>query len=892
MSFGWSVGDIIAGLGLLTKFGKALREADGAKSEFQDVTETLASLEITLSFLKEQCELDEKAREAEGQMHGFAPSARTAVLQTQVEMIKKPVSRFLDEIEKYDKHLGVSSSKKFFSGIHRKSKWAFIIADKVRKLQADIATPLSTIGLLQQQITIDTIEQLRKNISTDLCDALAKSLALNDTTSTTRAPLQPAFLVPYTSNPLFVGRKSILASLKDCFGGQEKVQARAALWGLGGSGKTHIAIAVAYLLKDEHPDTSIFWVHAGSVDRFRQSYLEIAQWYQIPGIEELSRDDLLNAVNSWLLKKDSGRWFMIIDNADEGNIFFGGANADITLARYIPDCEHGATLTTTRDKQVAVKITKGRHFFEVPRMDSSESQELISKALAGVAGSEQINKLADLLDNLPLALSQAAAFIQENDLEVEEYLELYTEGDAALVELLSQPFESQGRDSGVPNAVTATWMISFDYIRNHIPRAADMMSMMAYLDRQGIPSTFLKSPSESTITFKATVGRLRSFSLISGAGENYEMHRLVQLVIRKWLETHSISNKYSALALKAVSDAFPVLEFANRVTCSQYLAHAQSVLRYKPSVLEERLDQAHLLHLTAVYLCSLGNFKRSESLARQAVEIYEALLGDLHVKTLNTSHTLAKILQAQIRTVEAKELHIKTLDRRQRVLGAEHPDTLASMASLAETYRDQGELSHARLLLTKVNEIQNRNIGTDDASTISSLCELANIYSLEGELGRAEELLQQARHLIEPVRGAAHPDTLNILYDLANLYTAKKQLNMASQIHQNVLEERIIMLGEGDPLTISSLQRLGELSIARNRLPEAVEYLTKASTLRSAILGEDNLDTLQSLLDLCFVYWSLENLEKEDEVGAKIVQILKNIQTKKGELVISPLGRF
>lgn len=96
-------------------------------------------------------------------------------------------------------------------------------------------------------------------------------------------------------------------------------------------------------------------------------------------------------------------------------------------------------------------------------MVPSESQELISKALAG-AGSEHIIMLADLLDILPLALSQAAAFNQENGLEVEEYLELYAEGDAALVELLSQPSESQGRDSGVPNAVPATWMISFDYI--------------------------------------------------------------------------------------------------------------------------------------------------------------------------------------------------------------------------------------------------------------------------------------------------------------------------------------------------------------------------------------------------------------------------------------------
>jgi hypothetical protein len=151
MSFGWSVGDIVSAIDLLVKFGKALREVDRAKSDFQDATETLTSLEITLSFLKEQYELEEKACKAAG---FSARSARTAVLRTQVELIQKPVSRFLDEAEKYDKKLGVSSSKHVLSGIPRKSKWAFYLAEKVRKLHADIATPLSTIGLLQHQITM------------------------------------------------------------------------------------------------------------------------------------------------------------------------------------------------------------------------------------------------------------------------------------------------------------------------------------------------------------------------------------------------------------------------------------------------------------------------------------------------------------------------------------------------------------------------------------------------------------------------------------------------------------------------------------------------------------------------------------------------------------------
>ncbi|OCK78248.1 hypothetical protein K432DRAFT_444751 [Lepidopterella palustris CBS 459.81] len=91
---------------------------------------------------------------------------------------------------------------------------------------------------------------------------------------------------------------------------------------------------------------------------------------------------------------------------------------------------------------------------EVGPMDQEESSQLISRRLEDHNLDTKQTSLAALLENTPLVLVQAAAFIHENSLTVTIYIELFEQGNHSLVELQSQPFEVEGRDSSVPNAVT------------------------------------------------------------------------------------------------------------------------------------------------------------------------------------------------------------------------------------------------------------------------------------------------------------------------------------------------------------------------------------------------------------------------------------------------------
>ncbi|KAK4233048.1 P-loop containing nucleoside triphosphate hydrolase protein, partial [Achaetomium macrosporum] len=348
------------------------------------------------------------------------------------------------------------------------------------------------------------------------------------------------FLVPYTPNPDFVGRSDILEKLKDQLGHsqpQSKWHLRAALYGLGGIGKTQIALAYAYWLQEEYPDVSVFWVHASSAERFRQSFTSIAQECHVPGYNDPKADVVL-LVKRWLASKDRGRWLMVIDNADDTQLFSGPGG----LGQHVPECAHGSVLVTTRNKEVGSRLTRGGRPIEVRKMDDRESEELLEKKLEEDRITPgDLSTLSARLEHLPLALVQAAAFMQENSVPISRYLELLDKSDQDLVDLLSKDFETVGRDSETPRAVAETWILSFDQIQRQNSFAGELLSLMGLLDRHTIPLVFLSSYSKQQseqqargeVQLTEALGILKAFSFVAEEKDHgLDMHRLVQLVTR------------------------------------------------------------------------------------------------------------------------------------------------------------------------------------------------------------------------------------------------------------------------------------------------------------------------------------------------------------------------
>ncbi|WZH49653.1 nucleoside phosphorylase domain-containing protein [Fusarium acuminatum] len=346
----------------------------------------------------------------------------------------------------------------------------------------------------------------------------------------------PSPTVPYPENKHFIGRQNILEALQRELdpGNSPNV---VALYGLGGIGKTQIALKYAYWVRVRYTDLAVFWVHASTADRMSQSYAAIAKLCQIPHHEDPGTN-ILALVKDWLQAKYRRPWLMVIDNTDDIQTIYG----DDHLNQYIPMCPHGRLLITTRNKRVAVKMTKGQHFFQVDRMTGKESRELLTTTLKSSAFEVfSLSKVADRLEHHPLALAQASAFIQENSMPVEEYLG-YLANDHTLVELLDEDFEANGRDTKSFGAVAKTWRLSLGQIQQQHPLAGEVLSLLSIYSGVTFQNDILdeymehRHGSKGPLERAKALGVLKAFSLIS-IGENgrYVMHTLVRLVVQRWL---------------------------------------------------------------------------------------------------------------------------------------------------------------------------------------------------------------------------------------------------------------------------------------------------------------------------------------------------------------------
>lgn len=635
--------------------------------------------------------------------------------------------------------------------------------------------------------------------------------------------------------------------------------------------KTQIALAYVYWLQDECPDISVFWVHASTAERFRQSYAWIAQECHVPGSED-PKADVVPLVKKWLASKDRGRWLMVIDNADDMQLASGPEG----VGQHIPECTHGSILVTTRNKKVGSWLTRGRRPIEVKKMDDSESRALLEKKLEeDGANPGNLSELSARLEHLPLALVQAAAFIQSKSVSISRYLELLGKSDQNLVDLLSQDFETVGRDSATPRAVAETWILSFDQIQRQNGFAGELLSLMSILDRHAIPLEFLSSYSQqqseqqarSEVQLTEALGVLKAFCfVVEDKDRGLDMHRLVQLVTRNWLVKKGTMKDFAGQALLAVSDCYPYGSYENWAVCSAYLTHAYAVLGSEGTgSKDEKVAKAALLHRVGAFLDHRGQWKDAGRFQLEAVELSKEVLGSDHQNTLATMNNLALMYSAQGRWEKAEELLVQVVETTKTKLGAEHPDSLTSMNSLASTYQKQGRLEKAEELQVQVLEGLKRKVGADHPHTLSSMGNLASIYRGQDRWEEAEELEVQVLEGRKTKLGADHPATLDSLGSLALIYVNQGRLEEAEKVMIQVLEGRKTRLGTDHPNTLISMSTLASIYWRQGRLEEGEKLDIQVLEARKTSLGADHPDTLTSMANLACTWKDMGR--HEDALG-------------------------
>jgi tetratricopeptide (TPR) repeat protein len=649
----------------------------------------------------------------------------------------------------------------------------------------------------------------------------------------------------------------------------------------------------------------VFWVHASNAARFEQAYREIAAQVELPGRDD-PKTDILRAVHSWLCDESNGRWLMVVDNADDDRVFasasgrndLGGGGVDggsathaqetgpvekaeavAPLASFLPQAASGWILVTSRDLVAAVNLVGARHsVIEVEPMGERDALALLrSKTQVDESSEDDARTLVKTLEGIPLAVTHAAAYIEVNKpmVNIAKYLDLFRESEENQAHLLNdKKARDMRRDASVSSAVITTWQLSFEQIRKTQPDAADLLALMTMFDRQGVPEYVLYD-GKTQLQFVKAVGPLFRFSLVRAQAETQtdqqvrgqllEMHSLVQLATRKWLQSHGQVEVWERASVRIMAAEFPSGESETWATSRTLLPHSTKVLGY--SVKEDRkarLDQATMATNTGWYLMLMGEYGRAEQMERSAVMTREEVLGLEHPGTLSSVSQLGSVLLSQGKYDEAESMHRRALEGYEKALGREHPHTLTSVSNLGSVLLRQGKHKEAEAMQRRALEGYEKVLGREHSDTLTSVSNLGSVLERQGKYEEAEAMYRRALKGDEKALGREHPHTLTSVSQLGSVLLSQGKYEEAEAMHRQALERREKALGREHPHTLTSVSQLGSVLLSQGKYEEAEAMHRRALEGREKVLGDDHPDTLTSVSNLALVLWSQGKYEEAE----------------------------
>ncbi|KAH8696621.1 hypothetical protein BGW36DRAFT_343579 [Talaromyces proteolyticus] len=679
---------------------------------------------------------------------------------------------------------------------------------------------------------------------------------------------KPCWMVPFEKNPRFIGCSREVANLEEKILGDTGMQ-KAAISGLGGVGKTQIALAVAYRIRERDPNRSIFWIPSTSVETVEQAFQSIGEHFSL---QNPASADMKLKVQRYLSSDRAGPWLLIVDNADDMDMWTKSMTSP-ALRSFLPHGTHGFILFTTRNQQLATKLV-GPDVMQISEMDATVAKDLLRKSLIEkelTEDKESTTKLIDQLHGLPLAIVQAASYINENSISLAQYMILLNQQESGLVELLSHDFEDDWRYTNLTNPVATTWLISFDQIRRSNVLAANYLSFMSCIDPREIPQSLLPNNNTSLPQQIQALGVLKSYSFVTAQTNSQllSIHRLVHFATRSWLRKEKRLDYWRLQASERLREAFPSAEPENRLLWRAYLPHAQIVLHSVESFeAGQGKWREELSNKVGQCLFSDGRYTEAEALLRQVFETRQVVLGPDHPGTLTSMNNLGLVLNMQGKYEEAEMIHRQTLKIKEKVLELDHPDTLASMNNLGLVLNMQGKYEEAEMMYRQVHRISEKVLGPDHPNTLMSMNNLGSVLNMQGKYEEAEMIHRQTLKISEKVLGLDHPSTLASMNNLSSVLDMQGKNEEAEKILRQTLKTSEKVLGLDHPNTLTSMNNLGSVLNMQGKYEEAEMIHRQTLKISEKVLGLDHPGTLASMNNL----GSVLDMQGKNEEAEKILR--------------------
>ncbi|KAJ7357943.1 hypothetical protein DFH08DRAFT_801816 [Mycena albidolilacea] len=659
---------------------------------------------------------------------------------------------------------------------------------------------------------------------------------------------------------IFQGRQDILARMKDPFSKDIGKRHVYVLHGLGGSGKTQIALKFLNMM-NQYPTprfTKQFFINASSQQTLDTAFKNIAIANKIGN----SFQDAL----SWLIT-GTKEWMLLFDNADDPNI---------NLFLFFPQCTHGNIIITSRNPQLAVHGPRSHS--KVGNMEETDAIELLLLSAAEdntVETAKRASEIVKELCYLPLAIIQAGAYISKFNC-LDQYLSLYKQDHARL--LKEHPEQSH---NDYEWTVYTTWQISFKQLSKV---AAQFLQLCSLLHHDKIPEAIFQKAAEWTgdvqnvqqaraflqnfLTpsmiwnqqlFMGIIAEIAAYSLVNRhPGAVLSIHPLVQLWCRNTLANEP-KVRECMMDILGMSVMLTDDEDMFRIGL---IVHMDSLVQDPATV-----KPVFLAEYAQIYFDS-SRYKEAESLEVTALEKQKQHLGANHSATLLTMENLAVTYHHLGRYQAAEPLEVTVMEKRKQLFGEDHPETLHAMGNW---------LPQSEGLAVTVLEKQKQLFGADHLETLRAMGNLAATYRWLGRYQESEALEVTVLERQRQVFGADHPDTLHAMAHLAVTYHRLGRYQAAEPLEVTVLEKRTQLFGADHPETLRAMGNLAATYRWLGRFQESEALQVTVLEKQRQVFGVDHPDTLQAMAHLAVTYHQLGRYLEAEPLEVTVLEKRKQL---------------
>ena len=590
---------------------------------------------------------------------------------------------------------------------------------------------------------------------------------------------------------------------------------------------------------------------------------------------------------------------MILDNADDKKIFFGSHDESIEerevqfrlLAQYLPQSQNVSILLTSRDGATAFSLTGNQvpMVIKVETMSEEDAMALLAAKLSddSAGGDEVRRELNRELDFIPLAITQASAYISQSLKTVEAYLKMLRRSDKHEMTLLNEHKEDFRRYHGLPNSVLRTWQISFERIKDQDPNAADLLALMSMFDRQNIPRYLLHqtSTTDDTSSLVKSVCKTTSFVAEGANAESFtdevvpddassdeapNSERSIEGDLRDDAESHeseddetssthslvleqsiAILQQYSLIKPMQENDAFSMhrlVQLATKtwVQKSTKLKHFQS----------EALESLYTAYPSSV---EFANWAICETL-----DPHVQMIIKYKFASEDDQNQLAWLLSQNGYYAQLRGDHDKAEKMVQRSINIYcsirdlyYMGLCHSLNNLALIYSDQDRLPEALKIYDGLLARMKPRLEAENEYLLSWQHNLAVVYGGMERYDEQESLLRSILEIRERTLPPEHEALTTTMGNLGSCHLYQDHLPEAEKLLTEVLRRKSKVLGASDPSILTTQYHLALTYAKQGRLAEAEHLMMYVWKQDEQVHGVNHPNSISSLSQLAIVKWDL-----------------------------------